>query len=250
MATDTTCFPAGTAPAPAMIVLPGGSYDHHADHEGEPVARWLNRLGLHAVVLRYRVGPGCFPAALHDAREVLAGLRENGLGMPVDHRVGVIGFSAGGHLGGLLATDTADVTLAEPWTYAGRPDAAILGYPVTDLREWLPGRIPNLFHADVQRLLGPDATPELAAELSVGTRVTAPGEGDPVPPVLVWTTSDDAGVPALHSLELMRSLAVAGVGFEGHVFASGEHGLGLAEGTAPGQWTGLAECWLAELGWV
>ena len=202
------------------------------------------------MVLRYRVGPGCFPAALHDAREVLAGLRENGLGMPVDHRVGVIGFSAGGHLGGLLATDTADVTLAEPWTYAGRPDAAILGYPVTDLREWLPGRIPNLFHADVQRLLGPDATPELAAELSVGTRVTAPGEGDPVPPVLVWTTSDDAGVPALHSLELMRSLAVAGVGFEGHVFASGEHGLGLAEGTAPGQWTGLAERWLAELGWA
>lgn len=251
MAIDHTTYAAGADRSPAFIVLPGGGYTHHADHEGEPVARWLNGLGIHAVVVRYQVGPGCYPGALHDAREALIELREGGMGMAVDpDRVGVIGFSAGGHVAALLATDTDDLTGTERWTYADRPDAAILAYPLTDLRSSLSGRVPNLREGDAERFLGDAASAELISELSIATRITAPDEGDPTPPIFVWTTSDDDTVPALHSLELMTSLAVAGVPYEGHIFRTGEHGLGLGSGQSVGQWTTLAERWLTDLGWV
>ncbi len=248
---DLTFHPAGTEVAPAFLVLPGGGYRHHAAHEGEPVAEWLNGIGLHAAVLRYGVGERCWPRPLRDAREALADLREGGTPLPVDRRrIGVLGFSAGGHLAALLATDSDDVSGTERWSYAGRPDAAILCYPVTDLRDVLLGRIPNLHLASSHRLLGEDASGDLQSELSAPTRITSPDEG-PMPPMFIWTTSDDAGVPALHSLSLMTSLAVAGVPFEGHVFRTGDHGLGLAaDDPQVGQWTSLAETWLGGLGWV
>ncbi len=251
---DWTFHPAGDEVAPGFLVLPGGGYTHHADHEAAPVAAWLNGLGLHAAVLRYTVGHRSWPGPLRDAREALAELREGGTPLPLDrHRIGVLGFSAGGHLAALLATDTDDVSGLERWTYAGRPDAAILCYPVTDLRDTLPGRVPNLHLASSHALLGDDAPGGLQAELSAPTRIVSPDEAA-TPPIFVWTTSDDEGVPALHSLALMTSLAVAGVPFEGHVFRTGRHGLGLAdtgERSCPdvAQWTGLAARWLASLGW-
>lgn len=251
MALQLTFHPAGDTLAPGFLVLPGGGYDHHAAHEAEPVAAWLNELGLHAAVLRYRVGEQCWPAPLRDARDALSDLREGHTPLPLDRqRIGVVGFSAGGHLAALLATDTDDVSGLDRWSYAGRPDAAILCYPVTDLREVLLGRIPNLHLSSSHRLLGEDADPGLQAELSPPTRITSPDE-DELPPMFIWATSDDAGVPALHSLSLMTSLAVAGVPFEGHVFRTGRHGLGLAEGEGDvGQWTALAARWLASLGWL
>ncbi len=247
---SVTFHPAGPDRAPAFLVLPGGGYERHADHEAEPVARWLNGLGLHAAVVRYRVGPGCFPQALYDVRDALAALREGTTGLPADRtRIGVIGFSAGGHLAALLATDTDDVSIAERWTYAGRPDAAILGYPVTDLRESFGGRVPNPDAERAAAVMG-DVSAEVLAELSPTTRIVSPEEGD-TPPIFVWTTSDDDSVHALHTLELMRSLSVAGVPYEGHVFRSGDHGLGLAaDDPVVGQWTELAERWLEDLGWL
>ena len=250
-ALDMAFHPAGSGVAPAFLVLPGGGYGHLAPHEGTPVAQWLNGLGLHAAVLSYATGERCWPRPLRDAREALTNLREGTTPLPADRRrIGVIGFSAGGHLAALLATDTDEVSGLDRWTYAGRPDAAILCYPVTDVRETLLGRIPNLHLASSHRLLGDDASAELQAELSPPTRVTSAAEGVQ-PPMFVWTTSDDAGVPSLHSLSLMTSLAVAGVAFEGHVFRTGRHGLGLAtDEPAVAEWTSLAARWLDGLGWL
>ena len=250
MALDWTFHPAGDATAPTVLVVPGGGYHHLAAHEGAPVAGWLNELGLHAAVLHYAVGYHVWPRPLHDARAALRALRTGGTPLPVDRRrVGVLGFSAGGHLAALLATDSPDVPGADPLTFAGRPDAALLAYPVTDLRETMLGRLPNLHTDSADNLLGEDAPEEVRAALSVATRVTPPEEEE-LPDLFIWTTSDDATVPALHALSLMTSLAVAGVPFEGHVFRSGRHGLGLAdEEPEVAQWTDLAERWLADRGW-
>lgn len=245
-ALDLTTYPNGPGPAPTIMVLPGGGYRHHGAHEGEPVARWLNSLGLHAAVLRYTVGEGCFPQALLDGRSAMEALRTGGTGLDVTPgRLGVLGFSAGGHLAALLATDTDDITGTDPWTFTGRPDAAILCYPVTDLRETLAGRIPNL-HTGSGHTFVPDASPELLSELSPSTRTE-----ESTPPIFVWCTSDDEGVPALHSLELMTALAVGAVPFEGHVFRHGEHGLGLADDHPDvAQWQTLCATWLTGLGWI
>lgn len=246
MPLDLTTYPAGPGHAATVLVLPGGGYSHLAEHEAEPVARWFNSLGMHAAVLRYTIGEGCFPAALLDGRRALEALRTGDTDLSVFRgQLGVIGFSAGGHLAGLLATDSADVSRTDPWSYVGRPDAAILCYPVTDLREVLTGRIPNLHISSAETLL-PEASAELLSELSTSTRVE-----EDTPPLFIWTTSDDELVPALHSLELMTALAVAGVPFEGHVFKHGRHGLGVSdEEPDVEQWRELCASWLAGLGWI
>lgn len=246
MALDLTCYPVDSEQRPTVLVLPGGGYAHLAPHEGEPVALWLNTLGLHAAVLRYAVGDHVHPDALHDGREALQVLRSGRTELDVepDH-LAVLGFSAGGHLAAMLATDSDDVMGTQSHTFAGQPDAAILCYPVTDLRETLSGRIPNLHLSSARNLLH-EPSAELLADLSPSTRIT-----EDAPPIFIWTTSDDEGVPALHSLELMTALAVAGVPFEGHVFRHGRHGLGLADDEEPSvaQWQNLCASWLTDLGW-
>lgn len=244
---DLTLYAVDDTARPTILVLPGGGYQILAEHEGEPVARWLNTLGLHAAVLRYTVGDGAYPQALVDGRESLRELRSGRAGLKVsqDH-LGVLGFSAGGHLAAMLATDSADVTGAPLHSYAGRPDAAILCYPVTDLRDTLDGRIPNLNRGAAKTLLG-DASAELLSDLSPAARVD-----EDIPPCFFWTTSDDETVPALHSLEMLTALAVAGIPFEGHVFRHGRHGLGLATGEEPAvaEWQQLCATWLDGLGWL
>lgn len=244
-------YPAHDRPAPAFLVIPGGGYTHIAAGESKPVAAWLNSLGLHAAVLRYRVAPDAWPGALLDARDALAALRDGDCDFAVEPgRVGVIGFSAGGHLAGLLATDSPDLPGVPRHTFAGRPDAAILAYPLIELRETFDGRIPNAEHALVEQGLGDELSTELLAQLSVGTRVTSPEE-EAMPPVFLWATSDDADVRVLHSTALMNSLAVAGVPFEAHIFPRGGHGLNLAvDDDSVGQWRGLAQRWLVGLGWL
>ena len=114
-------------PIPAVVVLPGGGYGMHAAHEGAPVARFYQQAGFHAFVLKYRLLPETYPAALEDVQRLIRRLRQSGEELKVDpDRIFVAGFSAGGHLAALSATaEEADA----------RPNGAILGYPVTSSRQ-------------------------------------------------------------------------------------------------------------------
>jgi acetyl esterase/lipase len=209
-----------------IIVLPGGGYTDLSDDEAEPVAAWLGGLGLSSSVFRYPVQtrhPGPLDAVRAEVRRVRAEGHE---------RIGLLGFSAGGHAAGHAA-------LAPDATAEERVDLAILCYPVVSME------LPT--HADSRRqLIGLDAGPELRASTSLDRLVTASA-----PPFFVWHTADDESVPVEHAYLLGTALAAHGIPHALHVFSRGRHGLNLAigEGTAE-QWTALCAAWLREEGWI
>ena len=240
-------FTAADAPAgvarPLVLVLPGGGYVHHADHEGAPVAAWLSGLGINALTLRYPVAPERHPAAVVRAREVLAAVRAGtlGLGDGVDRsRVGALGFSAGGHLAAELsnaplapADGSADVSADV------RVDLAVLAYPVISM-------VHEPHTGSLESLLGPASAPDARRALSQELRV----DGS-TPPTFVWHTAEDVVVPVSHSLRYAGALADHGVPFALHVFEHGAHGAGLGGGGgALEQWTALCAAWLRERGWA
>ncbi|WP_207930978.1 alpha/beta hydrolase [Streptomyces sp. 8K308] len=230
-----TAFPApapAREPAPAVLVLPGGGYHRHGEHEGEPVARWLNGLGLSAFVLRYRVAPHRHPAALEDGRAALRAIRAEATALRIDpDRVAVLGFSAGGHLAASLASDP-DLTPAD------RPALAVLCYPVISF-----SHLPHL--GSLQALLGPDAGP---GELRAASRELTVDRD--TPPVFLWHTADDASVDVSHALRYTEALAAAGVPVELHVLPHGRHGVGLApEQPELSRWTDWCAAWFRSHGW-
>jgi acetyl esterase/lipase len=239
---DLELFPAvgsdeTTGGRPIMIVLPGGGYHRLADHEGAPVAEWLAGLGVNALLLRYPVAPARHPAALLRAQEVVAAVRSGALdlGRPVDRsRVGVLGFSAGGHLAAELSAPVASAAETTP-----RVDLAVLAYAVISM-------VHEPHAGSLENLLGTDSDPETRRRLSVETRVDAS-----TPPTFLWHTADDAVVPVSHSLRYASALAENGVQFELHVFERGLHGLGLGHGEGPLEaWSNLCAEWLRLRGWA
>lgn len=235
--------PAGSKDAsrsrPAVLVLPGGGYARQADHEAEPVAEWLAGLGVHAFVLRYRVAPDRHPAALEDAKEAMLHIRNGCHGLAVDPgRVGVLGFSAGGHLAATLSTSTSTGS-AHLDVPEAVPDLTVLCYPVVSYTQ-------SVHQGSVDNLLGRAPSSDLLAELSAERHVSAA-----TPPAFLWHTADDAAVPVSHSLGYAGALMRAGVPAELHVFPRGRHGLGLAaEEPGPDQWTQLCAAWLERAGWT
>lgn len=229
----------GSGNRPAILVLPGGGYARQADHEAEPVAQWLAGLGIHAFVLRYRVAPDRHPAPLEDAKQAMLYIRSCAHGLAVDHgRVGVLGFSAGGHLAATLstavATGSADLDVPQ-----AVPDLTVLCYPVVSFTR-------EVHQGSVANLLGEAPPPDILKELSAEQRVTAG-----TPPAFLWHTADDDAVPVSHSLGYAGALLSAGVPAELHVFPKGRHGLGLAEDEpGPDQWSSLCAAWLDREGWV
>ncbi|MGO9955750.1 MAG: alpha/beta hydrolase [Solirubrobacteraceae bacterium] len=205
-----------------IIVLPGGGYATHVAHEGEPIVSWLNGLGVRASVFRYPLLVR-HPEPLHGLRAEIRRLRDGGA-----ERIGLIGFSAGGHLAGLAAL-TAGADLGE------RVDFAVLGYAITSMQTetYRPARV---------ILLGEDATPELRRATSLDALVTGSS-----PPFFLWHTAEDAYVPPEHTYRLARSLAAHGVSHTVHVFAHGPHSLGLAQDSGDAAaWTTLAAPWMTE----
>src|SRR5262245_46146285 len=212
-----------TANGAGVVVCPGGGYRHLAsDHEGKQVAQWLNSLGVTAVVLQYRVGPRYHhPVPLQDAQRALRLVRSRAADLHVDPaRVGILGFSAGGHLTATAATDPGSGRPDAPDPVDrldARPDFAILAYPVISLDG------PFAHKGSRDHLLGDPADPEAARALSADRRVTAR-----TPPTFLFHTADDPVVPVENSLAFHRALREARVTAELHVFPTGPHGVGLA----------------------
>ena len=206
---------------PTILVLPGGGYSRLAPHEGEPVVAWLRSIGWNARVVEYPIATK-HPAPLLAVQSEIVKERAEGATI-----VGVLGFSAGGHLAGHAAV----APIAKP---EERPDFAVLGYPVVTMTgETHAGSRENLIGLDANQLLREDTSLDLLV-----TKAT--------PPMFIWHTATDEPVPVdKHSYPLAAALAAAGVRHELHVFSDGAHGLGLAEGTPAEAWQSLCEIWLS-----
>jgi acetyl esterase/lipase len=215
--------PKETATGAAVVVCPGGGYGHLAEHEGRPVAEWLNTVGVTAFVLKYRLGPRYkHPAMLQDAARAVRTVRARAGEWGLDPaRVGILGFSAGGHLASTAGThfDAGKPDAADPVErVSSRPDVMILVYPVITMREKT--------HAGSRKnLLGESPTPELVALLSNEEQVTKE-----TPPAFLVHTMTDTAVPVENTLAFVSALRRAGVPFELHLYERGPHGFGL--GTA------------------
>ena len=182
---------------PAMLILPGGGYSGVSDREGGPLALACLGHGYSAFVLRYSVGPNeKYPTQLNQAEEALRYIRQHADEWNIHpNHIAVMGFSAGGHLAGNLATAGEE-----------RPDAAILCYPVITAGEYA--------HRDSFIALG--------AEISLEKCVD-----DKTPPTFLWHTANDGLVPVENSLLMASALQQKKIPFELHIFQDGPHGLAL-----------------------
>jgi acetyl esterase/lipase len=225
---------------PAVVICPGGSYARLAsNHEGRQVASFLNSMGVAAFVLRYRLGPTYHhPIELGDAQRAIRLLRSHAAEWRIDPaRIGIVGFSAGGHLAMSASThfDAGNGAASDPVDRAGsRPDFAVLGYPVISMTA------PWTHAGSRTNLLGEQPDPEVASNLSGENAVTAN-----TPPTFLFQTTEDTVVPAENSVHYYLALRKAGVPAEMHVFEKGAHGVGLAnDNPALSQWSALLANWL------
>jgi acetyl esterase/lipase len=230
----------------AVIVLPGGGYRALAmNSEGRQVANYLNSIGIAAFVLQYRLGPRYHhPVEIDDAQRAIRMVRSHASEWHIaQNRIGVMGFSAGGHL---AATASTRFDLGKPDASDGvdrvssRPDFSILCYPVISLTEAWTHKGSRL------NLLGENPAPELAKTLSMENAVTAQ-----TPPTFIFQTNADTSVPAENSVYYYLALRKAGVSAEMHVFENGPHGVGLAMyDPALSEWPKLLVNWLRVHGFI
>lgn len=246
-----TRVPSAT-PTAAVVILPGGGYRGHAmDHEGYQFAEWFRSLGVTSAICTYRLrgagngGKGYgHPFPMLDAQRAIQTLRGRAGELNVDpQRVGVIGFSAGGHLCSTVSTHFAEVDAKSSDPIArcsSRPDFAILCYPVIVFDQ-------QHTHRGSQRnLLGDSPDPKWIELLSNERQVTKR-----TPPTFLFHTVEDQAVPVENSLAYFTACRTKGVPVEMHIFPKGRHGLGLARDQAgASQWPELCVNWLRGLGVV
>lgn len=217
--------PADTATGTAVVICPGGGYGALAfDHEGHQVARWFNTIGVTGVVLKYRLGPRYrHPAPLNDVQRAVRYVRAHASELGIDpHRVGVMGFSAGGHLASTISThyDAGQADAQDPIDRQScRPDFSILAYPVISLGSEFAHK------GSLRNLLGDNPDPALVKSLANETQVTPD-----TPRTFLFHTGEDKGVPVQNSLVYYEALVKHGVPAELHVYQNGPHGVGLATG--------------------
>ncbi|MEJ7617252.1 MAG: alpha/beta hydrolase [Pyrinomonadaceae bacterium] len=208
-----------------MIVCPGGGLRHAGGgSRGRQVAEWLNTLGVTAFVLKYRLGPRYrHPAPLADAQRAIRYVRANAKQYSVaPERIGILGFSAGGHLTATAGThfDAGDPQAVDPIDrVSSRPDFLVLAYPVISLTA-------DYTHKGSSRnLLGDTPDPQLLENLSNEKQVTTE-----TPPTFLFHTNEDSGVPPENSVAFYLALRKAKVPAELHIYERGRHGVGLAPG--------------------
>jgi acetyl esterase/lipase len=234
------------ASTPAVIICPGGGYRNLAsNHEGRQVANYFNSLGVAAFVLRYRLGPRYHhPIELGDAQRAIRTLRSHATQWQLDPaRIGIVGFSAGGHLAMSTSTifDAGDPRASDAIDrVSGRPDFVVLGYPVISMvAAWT-------HRGSKTNLLGDAPDESLARTLSGELAVTKE-----TPQTFIFHTADDPAVPVENSLHYFLALRQAGVPAEMHVFEHGPHGVGLAnDNPALAPWSTLLANWLRARGLI
>lgn len=229
----------------AILILPGGGYGHLAMlKEGKKVAQWLNSVGITAFVLKYRlpndaimtnksIGP------LQDAQEAIRIIRRNSAKWHLkDDKIGVMGFSAGGHLASTLCTHY-DEKVYESGGISARPDFSVLIYPVISMNDEITHK------GSQQNLLGKTTSLKEIESFSNELQVT-----DKTPIAFIIHASDDKAVPVENSIRYYQALKRNNVSAELHIYEKGGHGFGLAVKPGSTQWT--AECaeWLKANGYL
>jgi len=246
-----TIYPAPPekATGAAVVICPGGGYGHLAvDHEGHQIAQWLNSFGVAGFIVKYRhsaSGAGYHhPVPLQDAQRAIRTVRSRAQEWGVDPgRIGIIGFSAGGHLASCAAThfNAPFGAPKDPIDRAScRPDFAILVYPVISFVE------PFTHAGSRKNLLGANADKVLVEKMSSEKQVTPQ-----TPPTFLIHTWEDKVVPAENSIAFYLALRQAKVPAEMHIFLKGPHGFGLGpklEGASA--WPGLCRKWMEESGFL
>ena len=225
----------------AFVVCPGGGYGGlAADHEGIQPAKFFNSLGVTAFVLHYRLGSSGyhFPTELQDVQRAIRLVRSGAAKYGIDpQRIGVMGFSAGGHLTSMAATlfEEGDPKSSDPIDRASsRPDVAVPCYPVISM-------IDAFGHKGSRKnLLGPDDNDDLAKQVSTHLRVTPR-----TPPCFIFQTDEDTVVPAENAVQFYLALRQNKVPAELHIYRPGPHGVGLMQGDPVlGTWPQHLAAWL------
>jgi len=235
--------PKSTATGAAVVICPGGGYGHLAmDHEGHQIARWLNSFGVAGFIVKYRhrnsgAGYG-HPAPLNDAQRAIRMVRSRAKEWKVDPaRIGILGFSAGGHLASTAGThfDKGNAGAKDPIDRVScRPDFMVLVYPVISLTE------PFAHTGSGRNLLGKNPEKGLLEKLSNEKQVTPE-----TPPTFLVHTYEDTGVPAENSIYFYLALRRAEVPAEMHLYLKGRHGFGLGRNVgAASNWPARCTDWM------
>lgn len=238
--------PAGKRTGTAVIVCPGGGYTHLAmTHEGSEVAAWLNGLGIAAFVLKYRLPSDVTMAdktigPLQDAQRAVQLVRQRaGEWGVIPEKVGILGFSAGGHLASTAGTHFMKPVISNPGGISLRPDFMVLLYPVISFDDSIGHR------GSRDNLIGKQPPAALVKEYSNELQVT-----DQTPPAFLVHAEDDNTVPVVNSLYFYEALLRHHVPAELHVYPQGGHGFGMYNATTRDQWPDRLRNWLAAGGWL
>jgi acetyl esterase/lipase len=223
----------------AIVLCPGGGYIRHVtDREGYPIAKWLNDHGIATIILEYRLPKLRHQVPLLDAQRAIRLTRANAAAWKIDpKRIGILGFSAGGHVASTAATHFDDGNANSPdpiERLSSRPDFAWLVYPVVTMGEFTHTGSRN-------ELLGPDSKPELVRLYSNETQVTAD-----TPPTFLAHAIDDKPVPPENSRQFVAAMKEHRVSVELLELPSGGHGLNGCKGPLWEQWKAAALKWLAD----
>ena len=220
----------------AMIICPGGGYGTLVKGpEGTGIAKWLNKHGITGIVLEYRLPKGKAFRPLYDAQRAIRIVRKNAKDWKIDpKKVGIIGFSAGGHLASTVAThfDHGKDPIVE---ISSRPDFAVLVYPVITMGN-------GTHHGSRKNLLGKDFTPEMVELFSNEKQVTKD-----TPPTFLTHAKNDAVVPVAHSQMFHEALKAKGVKAKYLELPTGNHGLNGYKGPMWDAWQKESLEWLRSL---
>ncbi|AOW10094.1 alpha/beta hydrolase [Flavobacterium gilvum] len=229
-----------------VIICPGGAYSHLShEEEGDKVAKWLQSIGISAFVLKYRLPSDAIMkdktiGPLQDAQEAIRTLRRNAEDWNLDtSRIGIFGFSAGGHLAATLSTHYDDKVYESKDNISARPDFSILIYPVISMKDGITHR------GSKENLLGVNASVELIEKYSNEKQVN-----EITPKTFLVHSTDDKDVPVENSINYYLALKQNKIPVEMHLYENGGHGYGLGTSGTNTNWADACEKWMIANGLI